>query len=1454
MWRWWMWRWWILQCLSFPWRWWSSLPPDPPDGIKKISDSVYVLREPTEPLEIEIVFIHGLQLSDYSEAFWRTWVVEKKDKDGRRICWPKEWLGDAFPGARILSLKYDSCIRKTNATGRMDGYLLGESLVQEMVEMANIGQKKNCPVVFVCHSVGGLVAKEIVIKAYRKYGNNSKYVNFLQSIRGFHFYATPHDGSKLADLAAYLPFMGGMVNLVEVINKELGRLNEEFARIQRDDYANRWQFSVVAETHITSCYGFSAMVVEEASARHEYNTFLSVGTDHFGICKPGDKTSSSYLALKNFIELIQQDNKLRKDNLLDFPPFVVGMDSRVKEVCDRLKDHCVIGLVGMGGVGKTTLSKHVFNAEKDKFDRYCFLEDVKSRGNIETCQRRLLRDLCGEQWDETVGVNYQLGKIKECIISKKVLLVIDDAGDEADLRSLQVAAFNDGKTGSKVIVTTRRRDIFENPEDIMDVDFLSNIQAMALFSYYAFNGVEDSVRVQFDSQAKDIVEACGNLPLSLEVIGQFLRSKWKDKSCESIEKKMRVWKEALRRLKEAESLDGSSKDEKLWKRLMISYDDLSSNEKSMFLDMACVLLKCEPFYSVGEKFQMLRRDTVERIWNSELLGIQNLTNRSLIKWSGDDNMLDIHDQLQDMVRRIALNEVDGNKSHVWDMDEGLQTLVQKKGLPKLEGIVFAGFDKTYSEHTRLNTDEVDNFSGLRLLCMVRCENRLVEYFMRCSPNKLKWFAVNDSDVTVSSIEGVIHLKSLNVLYFRECNSLESLPTSIGNLSLLTELDLSYCTRLKSLPNSIGGLSLITELNLTCCKGLKSLPEGIGGLHKLQVLKLWGCESLESLPTSIGSLSMITKLNLTRCKGLKSLPESIGGLHKLQVLKLHECESLESLPTSIGSLSMITELDLSHCKGLKSLPESIGGLHKLQVLKLHVCESLESLPTSIGSLSMITELDLSYCRGLKSLPEGIGGLHKLKVLKLWGCESLESLPTSIGSLSMITELNLTRCKGLKSLPESIGGLHKLQVLKLHECESLESLPTSIGSLSMITELNLTRCKGLKSLPESIGGLHKLQVLKLHKCESLESLPTSIGSLSMITELDLSYCRGLKSLPESIGGLHKLQVLKLHVCESLESLPTSIGSLSMITKLDLSYCRGLKSLPESIGGLHKLQVLELCGCKSLESLPTSIGSLSMIIELNLSSCRGLKSLPESIGGLHKLKVLKLWGCESLESLPTSIGSLSMIIELDLSHCRGLKSLPEGIGGLHKLKVLMLWGCESLESLPTSIGSLSMTTKLNLSYCKGLKSLPESIGGLHKLQVLKLHECESLESLPTSIGSLSMITKLNLTRCKGLKSLPESIGGLHKLEVLKLCGCESLESLPTSIGSLSMITELDLSHCKGLKSLPESIGGLHKLEVLKLWGCESLESLRTSIDNLSPPSKWIFLKAFANIEPWKRSLSSA
>jgi triacylglycerol esterase/lipase EstA (alpha/beta hydrolase family) len=196
---------------------------------------------------MEIVFIHGLPFSDCKEAYWKTWVAGERDENGSEVIWPVAWLREEFPHTRILSLSYDSSVLKTNTTGRMDNFTVEESLVEEMVNVAKVGQQNNCPIVFVCHSLGGLVVKEMVIQAQRKSGKNPKYVNFLQNIRGFQFYATPHDGSKLADLASHWPNMEDMVEKLKVINDDL-RLNDEFERIEREQYANKWQFAAIAET------------------------------------------------------------------------------------------------------------------------------------------------------------------------------------------------------------------------------------------------------------------------------------------------------------------------------------------------------------------------------------------------------------------------------------------------------------------------------------------------------------------------------------------------------------------------------------------------------------------------------------------------------------------------------------------------------------------------------------------------------------------------------------------------------------------------------------------------------------------------------------------------------------------------------------------------------------------------------------------------------------------------------------------------------------------------------------------------------------------------------------------------------------------------------------------------------------------------------------------------------
>ncbi|KAG0632485.1 hypothetical protein M758_1G331900 [Ceratodon purpureus] len=283
----------------------SSSKSGAPLGIKTlISGSLYVLSEPDNGLpNVDVVFIHGLQDGDYKEAYWKTWTVGNNDTE----CWPMKFLRADFPNARILSVCYDSSASMTSDTGRLDLYAAAETLASQLVENpGNVGQN-SCPVVFVCHSLGGLVAKKIVLHASEQHRYDPKFKNFLQNIRGFHYYSTPHLGSHLADLALALPYWkkkGKVVPVLTTINNELGRLNETFGKLEDGpEYRDKWVSAAIGEKNKTNLrYGFNKLVVREASAHANMNFYNFADADHFGVCKPDSTNSSSYISLKNFIQ------------------------------------------------------------------------------------------------------------------------------------------------------------------------------------------------------------------------------------------------------------------------------------------------------------------------------------------------------------------------------------------------------------------------------------------------------------------------------------------------------------------------------------------------------------------------------------------------------------------------------------------------------------------------------------------------------------------------------------------------------------------------------------------------------------------------------------------------------------------------------------------------------------------------------------------------------------------------------------------------------------------------------------------------------------------------------------------------------------------------------------------------------------------------------------------------
>lgn len=473
--------------------------------------------------------------------------------------------------------------------------------------------------------------------------------------------------------------------------------------------------------------------------------------------------------------------------------------------------------------------------------------------------------------------------------------------------------------------------------------------------------------------------------------------------------------------------------------------------------------------------------------------------------------------------------------------------------------------------------------------------------------------------------------------------------------------------LEKLPSEIGQLTKLTELDLVA-NFLTELPSEIGQLSNLRILKLGGSD-LTQLPSEIGNLSSLEQLEIC-CNELDDLPSEIGKLSNLRSLDLHG-NRLTSLLPEIAQLRNLEVLYLTSNQ-LEQLTPQIGQLQNLRILGLHG-NQLTTLPPEIGNLANLEELRLSYNQ-LTTLPPEIGQLTNLRLLHIDG-NPLEGLPLEIGQLSNLEELSLGGL-GLTSLPPELGQLKNLRILRMSSAALVtRHLPAVVGQLTGLEELYL-EYTGLTSLPPEIGHLTNLRVLVLTS-NQLTSLPPEIGELRNLKTLNLAY-NPLVILPSSIGNLVSLEEMNLERT-MLTSLPAEIGQLTNLRKLDVQVAQ-LTTLPPEIGQLKYLETLSAC-CNALERLPAEIGQLTNLQTIYLYS-NALTSLPPEIGDLFRVEKLHL-SSNQLESVPSEIGRLLRLKELDLSH-NALTDLPTEIGQLSNLCVLDLRHNQLLH-LPNSLGWL-------------------------------------------------------------------------------------------------------------------------------------------------------------------------
>jgi hypothetical protein len=236
-----------------------------------IDDTLYELYAPLAPEvpKLDIVFFHGLQLTDYRNAWWRTWLLGGRDDSGGNqgpvtapACWPRKLLGSDFPDARVLSVCYDASARCTTNQGRLDLEALGDQLAGALLNTdAGVGQR---PLVLVGHSLGGLMLQQVCLcvdrlaNACPDEALKRRASSFIDNVVGAVFYSSPLAGSRLADLAnnvKWLAGLGPVMPALTTLSLKAHRVTGPFDDLRKREREKRrgsWATLGFCETNATS--------------------------------------------------------------------------------------------------------------------------------------------------------------------------------------------------------------------------------------------------------------------------------------------------------------------------------------------------------------------------------------------------------------------------------------------------------------------------------------------------------------------------------------------------------------------------------------------------------------------------------------------------------------------------------------------------------------------------------------------------------------------------------------------------------------------------------------------------------------------------------------------------------------------------------------------------------------------------------------------------------------------------------------------------------------------------------------------------------------------------------------------------------------------------------------------------------------------------------------------------
>ncbi|KAI5079506.1 hypothetical protein GOP47_0004985 [Adiantum capillus-veneris] len=402
----------------------------------------------------------------------------------------------------------------------------------------------------------------------------------------------------------------------------------------------------------------------------------------------------------------------------------VGVDEKLQLALDLMqidkaqKGFHKLGIYGMGGVGKTTLAKSIYNAIYRKFDCFHFIEGVRSEARtdagLRSVQERMLGALLKSK--ETIhSISHGKEMLIEHLSDLKILLILDDVDDKEQLEAL--LPFDSLKDGSQIVITTRDEQIVSlaKAHKRLGMQGLNESHSHLLFNWHAFLCQEEPSE-DFKALAGKVVHACDGLPLALETLGAHLYGQ-----------DMGFW-EATVKVLEGHRHTLIPAQRKVTEILRISFNGLGRKDRLMFLDIACFML--------GE-----HEDRAKRLWCSELghaavLYLNELRLKSLVKIDEERN-LTMHDLLRDMGREIVVERSHENVwecSHLWHEDDVRFVLQHEKGTSSVRGVKLLTLEEGREEWG------VKSFAGMdSLRFLLLSGNAHITGDFSLFPKELRWF-------------------------------------------------------------------------------------------------------------------------------------------------------------------------------------------------------------------------------------------------------------------------------------------------------------------------------------------------------------------------------------------------------------------------------------------------------------------------------------------------------------------------------------------------------------------------------------------------------------------------------------------------------------------------------------------------------------------------------------------